>query len=253
MQWRTWIGILAIPCILIAGWYLFSEYQSTHIVGTPFAHEGNLIKDNPGLEPGVWYLSYEEPGAPGLSAPLIFDDTSRCGGEGMLKICDISFVQGERVRVEGTKEGTAVRVTTLTHHPTLTEDGLRIKLYFYNPSLDQGPGGVQCSVHGLVPVERIIPQTETPLTDVIQLLLRGELSDEERAQGITTEFPLEGVSLKKAVIENEVATLTFDDPMNKTGGGSCRVSILWHQIAATAQQFPTVSEVRFMPEELFQP
>lgn len=254
MNWRTWAGILAIPLIMIAGWYLLTKYfPDENVVRTHFAQEGNIVKDNPGFEPGVWYLAYEEPGAPGLSVPLVFDDSSRCGSEEMLKVCDISFVQGERVRVEGTKEGNVVRVISLTYHPSLTEDGLRIKLYFYKPSLDQGPGGVQCSVNGVVPVERVIPQTESPLAEVIKLLLRGELSDEERAEGITTEFPLEGVSLKKAVIENDVATLTFDDPKNKTGGGSCRVSILWHQIVATAKQFPTVRDVRLMPEELFQP
>lgn len=128
-----------------------------------------------------------------------------------------------------------------------------IKLFFYDPSLDQGPGGVQCTAKGLVAVERVIPRTMTPLKDAIELLLRGEISDEERAQGVESEFPLDGVRLEKAVIDEGVATLTFQDPQNKTGGGSCRVSILWHQIEATAKQFPTVQSVRFEPEELFQP
>ncbi|TAJ13341.1 hypothetical protein EPO56_03185 [Patescibacteria group bacterium] len=128
-----------------------------------------------------------------------------------------------------------------------------IKLYFYNPSLDQGIGGVQCSKNGLVEVLRELPKTETPLKDSIELLLRGELSAEERTQGITTEFPLSGVSLTSATINNGVATLTFDDPQQKTVGGSCRTAILWAQIRATAEQFPTVTSVRFMPEDLFQP
>lgn len=128
-----------------------------------------------------------------------------------------------------------------------------IKLYFYNPALDQGVGGVQCSRNGLVSVERKIPKTVTPLADAVKLLLRGEISAEERASGIESEFPLPGVTLKSASITDGVATLTFDDPQNKTGGGSCRVGILWFQIEATAKQFPTVKSVRFLPEELFQP
>ncbi|MCR4330791.1 MAG: GerMN domain-containing protein [Patescibacteria group bacterium] len=131
--------------------------------------------------------------------------------------------------------------------------GIAIRLYYYNPANDQGPGGVQCSKNGLVAVERVIPETSTPLTETIKLLLRGEISQEEKIQGITSEFPLAGVSLISASIQDGVATLTFSDPQNKTSGGSCRVAILWAQIEATAKQFETVKSVRFVPEELFQP
>lgn len=137
--------------------------------------------------------------------------------------------------------------------PSSAATGTPIKLYFYNPALDQGPGGVQCSRNGLAAVERVIPKTTTPLTDAVKLLLRGEISAEEKAAGIESEFPLSGLALKSATITNGVATLTFDDPQNTTGGGSCRVGILWIQIEATAKQFPTVKSVRFLPEELFQP
>ena len=128
-----------------------------------------------------------------------------------------------------------------------------MKLFFYNPKLDQGPGAAQCSEKGLVAVERVIAKTTTPLAETIKLLLRGELTDEERSSGITTEFPITGVTLKSATIQNAVATLTFIDPQNKTSGGSCRVAILTAQITATAKQFSTVQSVRFAPEELFQP
>ncbi|TSC70085.1 MAG: hypothetical protein CEO12_582 [Parcubacteria group bacterium Gr01-1014_46] len=128
-----------------------------------------------------------------------------------------------------------------------------VKLYFYNPSLDQGVGGVQCTKAGLVEVTRTIPKTITPLEDTIKLLLKGELTEEERSQGITTEFPLSGVSLTNVNLKEGVATLEFADPLNKTGGGSCRIAILWAQIETTAKQFPTVKEVKFIPEELFQP
>lgn len=142
---------------------------------------------------------------------------------------------------------------TPTTTPITSDTGIPVKLYFYNPSLDQGPGGVQCSGKGLVAVERVLPHTTMPLTKSIELLLRGELSDAERSQGLTTEFPLPGVTLKTATIVQGVATLTFDDPESKTGGGSCRAGVLWAQIEATAKQFPTVASVRFLPEELFQP
>ena len=129
-----------------------------------------------------------------------------------------------------------------------------IKLYYYNYELDKDESGnIACSRNGLVPVERKIPITQTPIQYTIKLLLLGELTAEERAQGIDTEYPLEGLSLRSASLKDGILTLEFDDPNNKTGGGSCRVGILWFQIEATAKQFPEVSSVRFMPEELFQP
>ncbi|HYF13014.1 MAG TPA: GerMN domain-containing protein [Candidatus Paceibacterota bacterium] len=128
-----------------------------------------------------------------------------------------------------------------------------VKLYYYNPALDQGPGGVQCSRQGLVAVNRAIPETTMPLTKAIELLLRGEITPQEQAQGIESEFPLAGVALTSAVVEAGVATLTFADPQNKTSGGSCRVAILRAQIEETAKQFETVESVRLMPEEVFQP
>lgn len=129
-----------------------------------------------------------------------------------------------------------------------------IKLYYYNSSKDQdNSGNIMCSKNGLEAVERHIPVTKTPIQDAIKLLLKGELTSQEKAQGITTEYPLSGVELKSASLKNGVLTLTFSDSQNKTGGGSCRAGILWFQIEDTAKQFSGVLFVRFMPEELFQP
>lgn len=143
---------------------------------------------------------------------------------------------------------------TATSAPQQPNDAqTRVTLYYYDPARDQGPGGAQCSPKGLVAVERLLPKTQTPLRDSIALLIRGELLAQERAAGLTTEFPIAGLDLKSASITNAVATLVFDDPQGKTGGGSCRIGILRAQIEATAKQFPTVSSVRIEPVELFQP
>jgi spore germination protein GerM len=104
-----------------------------------------------------------------------------------------------------------------------------------------------------VAVDREISLTLTPAQDVIRLLIKGDLTDEESDQGISTEFPLSGLQLEGAELENGVLTLNFSDPENATSGGACRVNILWAQIEATALQFDTVDEVRFSPETLFQP
>jgi len=136
-----------------------------------------------------------------------------------------------------------------------TEESRRaVNLYYYNPELDKDESGnIACSRNGLVAVEREIPITKTPIQDTIKLLLLGELTDEERVQGIDTEYPLEGLSLKGASLKDGILTLEFDDPNSKTVGGACRIGILWFQIEATAKQFPEVQGVSFLPEEIFQP
>ncbi len=128
-----------------------------------------------------------------------------------------------------------------------------IQLYYYNESKDQGVGGAQCSKAGLVPVTRSIPRTITPLQDAIKVLLLGKITVEEKAAGITSEFPLEGVTLSAASLVNGTLTLTFLDTKGKMSGGSCRTVILRNQIEVTAMQFKEVKSVTFMPEELFQP
>jgi hypothetical protein len=138
--------------------------------------------------------------------------------------------------------------------PVIFYSSKTVKLYYYNPEKDKdGSGNIQCSRDGLVAVEREIPITGTPIQDTIELLISGQLTKEEKSQGITTEYPLKGFSLKGASLKDGILTLEFEDPNYKTGGGSCRVGILWFQIEATAKQFPEVQEVKFLPEELFQP
>jgi spore germination protein GerM len=133
----------------------------------------------------------------------------------------------------------------------------KVLLYYYNQEKDRDEqGNIKCSRDGLVPIERQIPVSQTPIKDTIELLLKGKenLTENEISQGITTEYPLEGFKLKSANLkEDGTLILEFEDPLNKTVGGACRVGILWFQIEATAKQFPQVKQVKFLPEELFQP
>lgn len=125
-----------------------------------------------------------------------------------------------------------------------------VELYYYNQFQDPEIG---CLAEAVLPIKRKIFITNTPIQDTVRLLLEGNLTEQEQAAGFTTEFPLEGVRLKGANFLGGVLTLEFDDLLNKTGGGSCRVSVLWAQISKTAKQFPGVLEVKFQPEFLFQP
>lgn len=129
-----------------------------------------------------------------------------------------------------------------------------VELFYYSETRDLDENGnIQCSRQGLVAVKREIVSVNS-IEDTIRMLLNGELTTEERAQGISTEYPLAGLNLVSANLEEGgILTLTFDDPQNRTSGGSCRIGVLWFQIEATALQFPEVKQIRFAPEELFQP
>ena len=128
-----------------------------------------------------------------------------------------------------------------------------VKLYFYNENKDKDvSGNVMCSPQGLVVLERTIPLTNTPIQDALKELLKGPTAT-ERVQAPSTEFPLAGLTLTGANLSNNVLTLSFNDPQNKTSGGSCRVQVLRSQIEATAKQFGAVTTVRYQPSQLFQP
>jgi hypothetical protein len=129
-----------------------------------------------------------------------------------------------------------------------------VKLYYYNQNNDKdASGNILCSAKGLVPINRQISVSQTPIQDTITLLLQGQLTVGEKNQGLSTEYPLAGFSLKGANLANGVLTLEFSDPQYKTSGGACRTAILWKQIEATAKQFNGVTQVKFIPADLFQP
>ncbi|MDE2144931.1 MAG: tryptophan-rich sensory protein [Patescibacteria group bacterium] len=176
--------------------------------------------------------------------------------EASLSFTVASMEQGKLVLMNdnpsGLKENSREETIPLTLMPAMRT----VSLFYYNPSLDTDASGtVMCSSAGLVPVSRQIPITQTPIQDTIKLLLQGDLTQQERVQGITTEFPLPGVSLQGASLNKQtgVLTLSFNDPNSATGGGSCRVAVLWAEIRATAKQFSGVKQVIFSPEYLFQP
>ena len=125
-----------------------------------------------------------------------------------------------------------------------------VKLYYPNSTLTNAD---VCSQDSLAPVERQIAKTATPLTDTINLLIQGGLTVDEKARGFSTEFPNTGFKLTSAAIVNGTAKLTFTEVPGFTGGGSCRMAIMAGSIAKTAKQFPSVTNVTFSPESLFQP
>lgn len=103
--YRLNCGVNTLPnfdlCEKVVKTFKFST--PTTSVETNFTATGNLVKNNPGLKPDVWYLIYEKPGAPALRVELKFNNVDTT-----------SFSQGERVSIEGMLQGSVVTVSRIT-------------------------------------------------------------------------------------------------------------------------------------------
>lgn len=162
---------------------------------------------------------------------------------------------GLRIRFEGKIRrdvASAHMWGTIVDITNIEKTEVTVKLYYYNKAKGDEIGD-GCSPEAVLPVEREIPATKTLIQDTIQLLIEGKLTEQEKQAGFSTEFPLAQFELLSTSLRDGVLTLEFADPAAKSVGGSCRVRVLWAQIQKTAKQFPEVKEVRFEPEELFQP
>ncbi len=131
---------------------------------------------------------------------------------------------------------------------------MEVNLYYYNELLDRLMNGeVLFDTEAVIPVGRTIPNSQSPINDVIRLLIRGELTKAEEDLGFRTEFPGRELQFLGARLEGGVLFLKFSDPSGFTSGGSCRVNLLRTQIEKTALQFEMVESVVFEPESIFQP
>jgi hypothetical protein len=132
-------------------------------------------------------------------------------------------------------------------------DDKQVLLYFYREEDDlDNAGNVLCSAEAVVGTERIIE--DYSIEKHIETLLLGPTAGEE-ANGFSSEFPLEGLSVSavSGPDSDGVLTVTLEDTTNATTGGSCRVGILSAQVEKTALSIEGVESVVLLPEELFQP
>lgn len=128
-----------------------------------------------------------------------------------------------------------------------------ISLYFYNEEADtDSTGNILCSPDAVVATERTVE--DYSVRNHIEMLLKGP-TEEEKRSGLSSEFPLQGLSLESVQGPNAegVLTLTLSDSQNSTVGGSCRVGILAAQLIQTALSIEGVESVEVLPEDMFQP
>lgn len=129
-------------------------------------------------------------------------------------------------------------------------DQKQVKLFYYNSKYDPNQ---ECVVGEESFVQRSVSDGQSIIEDTINLLINGGLSETERSEGFSTEFPKQEFKLLNTTLDNGVLTLEFSEVPGFTSGGACRVGLLSSQIIKTAMQFPEVKDVKFKPETLFQP
>ncbi len=125
-----------------------------------------------------------------------------------------------------------------------------VQLYYYNQLEDKE---TSCGIDYVLPVKREVDLSQTPIQDTINLLIKGEITEQEKKEGFTTEFPNKDFKLIGANLDNGTLFLEFTEVPGFTVGGSCRVSILANQIIKTAKQFSGVNDVILLPDSIFQP
>jgi hypothetical protein len=111
------IFITLLP-LLVLSFLTYQYFQEPEEViennepeGVSFIQEGVLVKNNPGLKEGVWYLVYEKPSQPGLNVELQFNEESICFDDDCFDLS--SDLVGTRVKIEGLKNDNQVLVYSL--------------------------------------------------------------------------------------------------------------------------------------------
>ncbi len=107
----------------------------------------------------------------------------------------------------------------------------------------------------VVAVTRQIPATVAVGRAAIEELLKGPL-EEEKAEGFSTAIP-DGTDLISIDIEDDIATVDFNEELQAGVAGSAWVMSIRDQIEKTLLQFDNVNEVVIMvngeSEEVLQP
>ena len=103
------VFFLSAIVVGIFGAFIYHQFfsKTASLEENNFVKTGNLVKDNPGLEAGSWYLVYDIPGSPAVNKKLVLDEKSVC-----FESCS-ELIQGEKVVVKGIEKDGVVLVRDL--------------------------------------------------------------------------------------------------------------------------------------------
>lgn len=130
------------------------------------------------------------------------------------------------------------------------EEKEEVFLYYYNESEDtEGT----CEYRFIKPVKREVSAGGDIVKNTVELLLRGQLTEQEKSQGFTTDYPDSGFRLLNSDLNDSGRlTLEFTEVPGFTSGGSCQSGIVMEEILKTVRQFPEVKSIVFKPDTLFE-
>lgn len=148
------------------------------------------------------------------------------------------------------KEKSVTKLDNLTQAP---QERLVILYYFNSIMFDQNP--LLEAEETIFPVYRVLPKSsvENDIRKTIELLIKGELTAEEKKLGFVTEFPNPDFFLVNLKLEDGTLILQFTEVFGFTSGGSFKMRMRLAQIERTVQQFPEVNEIWVLPVTIFQP
>lgn len=113
---------------------------------------------------------------------------------------------------------------------------MMVKVYFNNGRFDP-----EFSCNKVFSVERESIKIQAVARAALEELLKGP-TQKEKTDGYLTSIN-SGVKIQSLTIENGVAKVDFDETLEKSVGGSCRVAAIRAQITQTLKQFQTVKQV----------
>lgn len=111
-------------------------------------------------------------------------------------------------------------------------------MYFLAPG-QVGAGAVR-------PVDREIPQSDSPLRDALESLLAGP-DAKDRAAGLATGIPPD-TRLRSVVVRDGTAFVDLSESFRFTASGVEGLAAELDQVVATATEFPTVRRVQILIE-----
>ena len=113
-----------------------------------------------------------------------------------------------------------------------------VNVFFSN--IKEDPEVLNCDI--VYPLQRRLLSPEVTIAAVMQVLFLG-LSDEEVAAGYINNLPENNVNLLESSVSDGVATVNFDEGLERGIAGSCRVMAIRAQITETLKQFENIDEV----------
>ncbi len=228
-------SVISSPLVITGeakGWYFEASFPVTLLDGN-----GKIIAQGPAQAQSDWMTSEFVP----FKITLTFPTPQTATGT-------LLFQNDNPSGLPEHSEEFRLPITFASSNASTTQ----VSLYYPNSNKAVQLGD-PCNAGSVIHLTSTVARSLSPIKDTLNLLIAGNITTQEKAQGFTTEFPNTQFKLLGATLKNGVLALEFTEVPGFTSGGSCRVGILKAQIEKTALQFPGVTSVVIKPNTIFQP